>query len=94
MSKGSRKAGPPIETLAEAREKANRIAKRFGTTLAPRATTNPAPMTPRAALRAIKARISGEWDAPELVALGPLLPDRIEDILRILAAVEAEGPAE
>lgn len=36
------------------------------------------------AMKAIKARIHGQWDCPELVAFGPLSPDTNGDILRII----------
>ena len=36
-----------------------------------------------AALRAIVARITGEWDHPDLMAVGPLTADSNQDILRI-----------
>lgn len=36
------------------------------------------------ALEAIQARINGEWDNPALVKLGPLFPDAISDIERIV----------
>lgn len=38
------------------------------------------------ALEAIAARISGEFDHPALMAIGPLLPDTLEDVARIAAA--------
>lgn len=47
-------------------------------------------MTPQAALRAIVARIQGEFDQPDLVAFGPLSPDRMADVLAI---AEAAPPA-
>lgn len=37
------------------------------------------------AIQAISARISGAWDDPQLIRLGDLMPDTIEDIKRILA---------
>lgn len=36
--------------------------------------------------QAIRARLSGKWDCPSLVALGPLMPDTETDILRLLDA--------
>lgn len=36
-------------------------------------------------LEAIRARLAGDWDNPALVAFGPLLPDTLDDIRRILA---------
>lgn len=44
--------------------------------------------TPDEAIRAIRSRIAGNWDDPALARLGPLLPDTLEDIKRILDAVE------
>lgn len=35
-------------------------------------------------LRAIKARIQGEWDNPHLMALGPLMANTNDDILRFV----------
>jgi hypothetical protein len=45
------------------------------------------------ALRAIRARINGEWDDPALMKFGPLNTDRISDILTIVAdsLAKAEG---
>ena len=49
----------------------------------------------RAALRAVQARIDGEWDHPALVALGPLSTDTDLDVRYIiqsaLAACGVEG---
>ena len=46
----------------------------------------PEPPAPEArTLDAIRARLAGEWDNPALVALGPLMPDMLADIHRILA---------
>lgn len=41
------------------------------------------------AMRAVQARINGEWDQPDLVAFGPLLPDTTSDCLRIADAALA-----
>lgn len=43
--------------------------------------------TPLEALQAIRSRINGVWDDPQLEKLGPLFPDTQEDILRILDEV-------
>lgn len=40
--------------------------------------------TPLQAIKAMKARIDGDWDNKQLLKLGPLLPDENEDIRRIL----------
>lgn len=40
--------------------------------------------TPQQAIEAIKARISGEWDNDQLIKLGPLNTDTLEDIKEIL----------
>jgi len=39
-----------------------------------------------AALEAIRARISGEWDHPALVAIGALETDQGTDVMRIVRA--------
>jgi len=44
--------------------------------------------SPKQALEAIKARISGEWDNAELMKLGPLLVNALDDIQRIVDATE------
>lgn len=36
------------------------------------------------AIEAIKARINGEWDNQQLMKLGALMPDTLEDIKTIL----------
>lgn len=36
------------------------------------------------AIQAIKARINGEWDDPQLTKLGALMPDTLEDIKLII----------
>ena len=43
-------------------------------------------------LAAIRARINGEWDHPALLKLGPLHPNRLADVTRILDGVE--GPTD
>jgi hypothetical protein len=43
-------------------------------------------MTPVQALRAIQARIRGEWDCPDLVKFGPLSTDTLQDVLAIIKA--------
>lgn len=40
--------------------------------------------TPEQALEAINARINGEWDNEQLIKLGPLMPEVIEDIKEII----------
>ena len=40
------------------------------------------------ALRAIQARIQGEWDNPALMEFGPLGTNVIEDILAIISETE------
>lgn len=40
--------------------------------------------TPEQAIEAIKARINGEWDNPQLVKLGALMPDTLADIQHII----------
>lgn len=50
-------------------------------------------MKAHAAIRAIIARIQGEWDQRDLVAIGPL-GDTQDDILRIARSVEPEDPEE
>lgn len=47
-------------------------------------------MTNQRKLNAIKARINGEWDHPDLLELGPLLPNTAQDLLRILELTETE----
>ena len=42
-------------------------------------------MTKSQALRAVKARIDGRWDDPDLVAIGPLCESVAEDIVYILS---------
>lgn len=37
----------------------------------------------KAAIRAIIARIQGDWDHPDLKAVGPLSPMTIDDVLMI-----------
>lgn len=44
-----------------------------------------------AAIRAIVARIQGEWDQPDLVSFGPLA-DTQDDILRIAQSVQLDDP--
>lgn len=44
-----------------------------------------------AAIRAIVARIQGEWDQPDLVSFGPL-GDTQDDVLRIAQSVQPEAP--
>jgi hypothetical protein len=53
---------------------------------------NDMPREMLAALRAIRARINGEWDHPDLLKFGPL-GNTIDDILMIIEQVEdkAEG---
>lgn len=46
--------------------------------------------TPAQAIEAIQARISGEWDNPELLKLGALFTDTLEDIKRIVAKTEMQ----
>lgn len=46
-------------------------------------------MTAQQAVEAIRARISGEWDNPALQELGPLHPDAMMDIRRILDCARA-----
>lgn len=45
------------------------------------------------ALKAIKARVQGEWDHPSLAKLGPLSVNLEHDVLRLLEPVikKAEG---
>lgn len=40
-------------------------------------------ITPTTALKAILARIDGRFDEPALLLFGPLLPDRMDDIVHI-----------
>jgi hypothetical protein len=40
-------------------------------------------LSPIDALKAIKARVAGEFDNPLLAAVGPLFPDALQDIVRI-----------
>lgn len=47
-----------------------------------------------AAIRAIQARIKGEYDNPDLVKFGPLMTDRITDIVDIVEAAIAKYEAE
>ena len=42
----------------------------------------------RSVLRAISARINGEWDNPDLKKQGMLTPDVQADILRMISAIE------
>lgn len=42
------------------------------------------------AIRAALARIRGEWDQPDLMAFGPLLPDKLADVTAILEQVEGD----
>ena len=44
----------------------------------------PTPLTAEQALRAIRARINGVWDDPDLQKLGPLSEYASEDVLGIL----------
>jgi len=46
--------------------------------------------TPVQAIAAIKARIQGVWDDPELLKLGPLSIDSDDDLLLIIARVPCE----
>ena len=39
------------------------------------------------AIKAIRARLDGVWDDPQLLKLGPLFPDELDDIHRILESV-------
>jgi len=41
------------------------------------------------ALTALKSRIQGVWDAPELMAVGPLSTSTTDDCLRIISEAEA-----
>ncbi|WP_293811325.1 hypothetical protein [uncultured Bosea sp.] len=50
-------------------------------------------MKAQAAIRAIIARIQGNWDQPDLVTIGPLGETR-DDILRIAQSVEPEDQEE
>lgn len=43
---------------------------------------------PAEAIEAITARIAGEWDNQQLIKLGSLLPDPLEDIARIIQLTE------
>lgn len=47
-------------------------------------------MDKTSALRAIAARVQGEYDAPELVAFGPLSPDTLRDVALIAEGALAE----
>jgi hypothetical protein len=46
------------------------------------------PFTTSQALQAIKARLDGVWDNEQLVKLGPLSNNRLEDIRRIINITE------
>lgn len=48
-------------------------------------------MTAEEALKAIKARLDGEWDNPCLMELGPLHIDAEDDILHCIDLVDMEA---
>lgn len=49
-------------------------------------------MTPTEALRAITARINGEWDCPALVQAGPLSTNVLADVERIARSARPSAP--